>query len=141
MTNNATREARKVSINKTIAEIARVLKPGGLLFYDTINRSFLSWLMMIKVAQDWKSTAWEAPNTHEWRRFVKIKELGSIMKLNGLIMKENKGFNPRNSMKDLLKAVRERAKGNISRHEMAMRFGFEKNDKVAVSYMGFAIKQ
>jgi 2-polyprenyl-6-hydroxyphenyl methylase/3-demethylubiquinone-9 3-methyltransferase len=79
-------------INKTISEIARVLRPGGLLFYDTINRTVVSWLVMIKIAQDWKRTAWEAPNTHEWKRFIKPSELTSTMKDNGLVMDEIKGI-------------------------------------------------
>jgi len=29
-------------VDRVIAEIARVLRPGGLFFYDTINRTFMS---------------------------------------------------------------------------------------------------
>jgi 2-polyprenyl-6-hydroxyphenyl methylase/3-demethylubiquinone-9 3-methyltransferase len=128
-------------INKAISEIARVLKPGGFFFYDTINRTFVSWLVMIKIAQDWKRTAWEAPNTHEWKRFVKPSELTSIMKANGLVMDDIKGVGAANSGPVIWKAIRQRAKGRITRYEMATRFAFEKNDEVDVSYMGFAIKQ
>jgi 2-polyprenyl-6-hydroxyphenyl methylase/3-demethylubiquinone-9 3-methyltransferase len=128
------------NVNETIAEIARVLKPGGLFFYDTINRTLLSWLVVIKIAQDWKGTAWEAPNSHEWKRFVKPSELNSIMKANGLAMQKNKGIGPGNSLPVCGKAIRQRAKGEITRYEMAARMGFEKNDRVAVSYMGFAVK-
>jgi 2-polyprenyl-6-hydroxyphenyl methylase / 3-demethylubiquinone-9 3-methyltransferase len=46
------------SVNGTISEIARVLKPGGLFFFDTINRTLASWLVMIKIAQAWKRSAW-----------------------------------------------------------------------------------
>ena len=128
-------------INKTISEIARVLRPGGLFFYDTINRTFASWLVMIKIAQDWKRTAWEAPNTHEWKRFVKPSELASIMKASGLVMDEIKGIGSANSGPVIRKAIRQRAKGKITRYEMETHFGFEKSDKVDISYMGFAIKQ
>jgi 2-polyprenyl-6-hydroxyphenyl methylase/3-demethylubiquinone-9 3-methyltransferase len=128
-------------INKTISEIARVLRPGGLFFYDTINRTVVSWLVMIKMAQDWKYTAWEAPNTHEWKRFVKPSKLASIMKANGLVMDEIKGIGSASSGPVIWKAIRQRAKGRITRYEMATRFAFEKNDEVDVSYMGFAIKQ
>jgi len=128
-------------ISKTISEVARVLRPGGLFFYDTINRTVVSWLVMIKIAQDWNRTAWEAPNTHEWKRFVKPSELASIMNANGLVMDEIKGIGSANSGSVIWKAIRQRAKGKITRYEMATRFGFEKNDEVDVSYMGYAIKQ
>ncbi len=128
-------------VNRTIAEIARVLKPGGLFFYDTINRTIFSWLAVIKIAQDWKKTAWEAPNTHEWKRFIKPRQLQSVMKANGLIMREIKGIGAGNSLPSVMKAILERAKGKISRYEMASRFGFEKTAGVAVSYMGYAVRE
>jgi 2-polyprenyl-6-hydroxyphenyl methylase/3-demethylubiquinone-9 3-methyltransferase len=129
------------NVGLTISEIARVLKPGGLFFYDTINRTFISWLTVIKMAQDWKRTAWEAPNTHEWRRFVKPSELEALMNTNGLTMQETKGIGPGNHLGCFTDAVRRRAKGEITRFEMASRFGFEKNDRISASYMGFAVKR
>jgi len=128
-------------INATVSEIARVLKPGGLFFFDTINRTFLSWLLVIKVAQEWKSTAWEVPDTHEWKRFVKPSELASIMEANGLVMREIKGMGVGNGRWAIRKAIRQRAKGRITRYEMATRFGFGRTDKIGISYMGFAVKQ
>ena len=128
-------------VKKTISEIARVLKPGGLFFYDTINRTLASWLVMIKIAQDWKRSAWEAPNTHEWERFVKPSELGSIMKAYDLVMQEINGIGSANSRAIIRKATRQRAKGEITRYEMGKRLGLEKSDKVNMSYMGYAIKQ
>lgn len=127
-------------INATISEIARVLKPGGLFFYDTINRTLLSWLLVIKVAQDWKHTAWEAPNTHEWKRFVKPPELASIMKANSLVMQEIKGMGAGNRKSVIWKAIRQRAKGEITRYEMATLFSFGRTDKVDISYMGYAAR-
>ena len=97
--------------------------------------------MVIKIAQDWKCSAWQVPYTHEWKRFVKPSELGSIMKVNGLVMHEIKGIGAGNSPPVIWEAIRQRAKGKITRYEMASRFGFEKSNKVAVAYMGFAIKQ
>src|SRR5512133_3624477 len=34
-------------VGRVIAEIARVLKPGGIFFYDTINRTFASKIVII----------------------------------------------------------------------------------------------
>lgn len=128
-------------IDKAISEISRVLKPHGLFFYDTINRTFASWLVVIKIAQEWKCSAWEAPNTHEWKRFVKPSELRAIMDNNGLIMSGIEGIVSGNSGSVIWRAIRERAKGRITRHEMGVRFGFKRSNKTGISYMGYAMKQ
>ena len=128
-------------IKSTISEIARVLKPGGVFFYDTINRTLASWLVVIKIGQDWACTAWEAPNTHEWRRFVKPSELASVMRVHCLAMREIKGMGAGSGRRVIWRAIRQRAKGEITRYEMATHFGFGISDKVDISYMGFAIRQ
>ena len=60
---------------RIIAEVVRVLKSGGIFFYDTVNRTLASWLVMIKIMQAWKATAFLEPDTHLWRMFIKPKEL------------------------------------------------------------------
>jgi 2-polyprenyl-6-hydroxyphenyl methylase/3-demethylubiquinone-9 3-methyltransferase len=40
-------------LSRVIGETARVLRPRGTYFFDTINRTFLSWLIMIKLLQEW----------------------------------------------------------------------------------------
>ena len=44
-------------LQRTLDESARVLKPGGVYMYDTINRTRRSKLVMIKLFQEWRSTA------------------------------------------------------------------------------------
>jgi 2-polyprenyl-6-hydroxyphenyl methylase/3-demethylubiquinone-9 3-methyltransferase len=129
------------NLNEAISEIARVLRSGGLFFYDTINRTFASWLVMIKIAQEWKCSAWEAPGTHEWKRFVRPSELAVIMKTKGLLMHEMKGIGAGSSPPVIWKAIRQRAQGKITRYEMGTRFQFKEDDDLDVSYMGFATKQ
>ena len=42
---------------QVVAETARVLKPGGVFVYDTLNRTRLSRLGMIRLPQEWRATA------------------------------------------------------------------------------------
>jgi 2-polyprenyl-6-hydroxyphenyl methylase/3-demethylubiquinone-9 3-methyltransferase len=53
---------------QVIRETSRVLRPGGLFFYDTINRTRASKLLMIKMFQDWSLTAWMPRDLHAWGR-------------------------------------------------------------------------
>ncbi|MDG0815769.1 bifunctional 2-polyprenyl-6-hydroxyphenol methylase/3-demethylubiquinol 3-O-methyltransferase UbiG [Bdellovibrio svalbardensis] len=71
-----------------IAEIARVLKPGGQMLFHTFGRNFLSWMIAIK-GMEWfvKSTPHDL---HVISLFIKPKEIESYcqqagMKVTGFI--------------------------------------------------------
>ena len=57
---------------RVVAEVARVLRPGGLFFFHTFNRNFWAWLVIIKGVE------WFVRNTpkdlHVLRLFVKPEE-------------------------------------------------------------------
>ncbi len=56
---------------KVISEIARVLEPGGVFIYDTLNRTWLSRLAAIKVSQEWARWAFMPARLHVWDMFIK----------------------------------------------------------------------
>ncbi|RZM79593.1 bifunctional 2-polyprenyl-6-hydroxyphenol methylase/3-demethylubiquinol 3-O-methyltransferase UbiG [Leptolyngbya iicbica] len=61
------------SVPTTIAEIGRVLKPGGFLLFDTLNRTWQSRLLMIWLLEDWLRLI--PQGIHDWRQFVSPEEL------------------------------------------------------------------
>ncbi|MEM1293529.1 MAG: bifunctional 2-polyprenyl-6-hydroxyphenol methylase/3-demethylubiquinol 3-O-methyltransferase UbiG [Cyanobacteria bacterium P01_H01_bin.162] len=61
------------SVPTTIAEIGRVLKPGGLFLFDTINRTWQSRLLMIWLLEDWLRLI--PQGIHDWQQFVPPQEL------------------------------------------------------------------
>jgi len=63
-------------LDRVIAETSRALKPGGIYLFDTVNRTWLSKLVAIKLMQDWKPTRVFDSTLHDWNRFIKPKELG-----------------------------------------------------------------
>ncbi len=78
---------------KIIAEISRVLKPGGLFFFHTFNRNPLAYLIIIKFVE------WLVPNTpkdmHVYHLFIKPDELSRFCSDQGMTTKSLVGVKPR----------------------------------------------
>jgi len=125
---------------RVVGEVARVLKPGGLFFYETINRTTRSWLMAIQAMQEWRSTAFVEPCVHEWRRFLKPAELVGILARNGLRNQETRGLSPRRNLVANWLDLRRRAQGKITLRELGRRLAFRESGDTSVSYLGYAIK-
>ena len=125
---------------QVIREVSRTLKEGGVFLYDTLNRTWFSKIAAIKIWQDWAHLA--QPNTHVWRMFIKPAELVAIMAHCGLVSREMRGIAPRRrnpfSMLWTLHGIR---KGRLRKEEMAARLGLCESESLALSYMGFAVKQ
>jgi 2-polyprenyl-6-hydroxyphenyl methylase/3-demethylubiquinone-9 3-methyltransferase len=79
-------------LDRTFSEIARVLKPGGIFLYDTINRTFMTWLGVIFVAQEFPLTRFFPPDTHDWSMFIKPDELADSSKKHGIVNREVRGM-------------------------------------------------
>ena len=67
-----------------VAQVWRVLKPGGVLVFDTINRTFASYALAIAVAQE--GVGLVPPDTHDWRLFVKPHELAFLLQAHGFLV-------------------------------------------------------
>lgn len=77
-----------------IGEIARVLKPGGVFLYDTINRTGFSRFTMVTLAQDVPFTRFMPRNLHVWHMFIKPEELRAALARHGLEHKDVTGVEP-----------------------------------------------
>jgi 2-polyprenyl-6-hydroxyphenyl methylase/3-demethylubiquinone-9 3-methyltransferase len=77
------------SPKQVIREAARLLKPGGLFFFHTFNRTWMSYLLVIK-GVDWciKNAP---PNMHVYDLFIKPEELSSWCKELGMQVQVMKG--------------------------------------------------
>ena len=78
---------------KVISEIARVLRPGGVLCFDTINRNPLARFVTITMAEDILGIL--PKGTHDPAMFIKPAELTTELKRAGLVPAATVGFGPR----------------------------------------------
>lgn len=123
-----------------IGEVARMLKKGGVFCYDTVNRTWLSKVAMIKVNQDWGFTRWMEPNTHVWEKFIKPAELLSAMNRCGLLNQDLTGISSGKNPLSLLSTLRALRKGRLSNREIAAAFALCESEDMRISYMGYAFK-
>ncbi len=127
-------------VELVIQEIARVLKPGGLFFYDTINRTPLTWLAHIKLAQEWSSTSFLPPNLHDWKKFIKTRELVCKMQKHHLQNQDLRGISQRAHPLTVIRLCLKRKRGVISLAEMGKHMDLHESDDLSASYMGYAVK-
>lgn len=128
-------------LERVIGEIARVLRPGGLFLYDTINRTVMSKIAVIKVMQEWKATAFAEPNSHIWGKFIRPEELFGMLHRHGLENRETRGISVSRNPFAVWLEFHRRVKGTISFKELGSRLGFRESDDLTVSYMGWAEKE
>jgi 2-polyprenyl-6-hydroxyphenyl methylase/3-demethylubiquinone-9 3-methyltransferase len=123
-----------------IGEIYRVTKPGGVFFFDTLNRTFVSKLVAIKILQEWKFTAFMPPRLHEWRMFIRPEELKELLAQAGFQFKELRGTSPNKSIPKMIGLLRKRAKGEIGFKELGQQFQLVESNDLSILYMGYARK-
>ena len=126
-------------VAQTLREIARVLEPGGLFMYDAINRTRRSKVVMIKAAQDWRSTAWAEPDLHAYDMFIRPRELEAHLAGAGLEVRDRVGLAPASGMR-AFKAMWDRAHGKIGYAEMGARLNMVECRDTSSAYMGYATK-
>ena len=81
-------------LQATLKEIARVLAPGGIFIFDTINRTFLARLALIWIGENIPINGL-TPGIPNNKKFIKPNELRNALTANGLLIGEITGFMPR----------------------------------------------
>ena len=76
-----------------IGQIRRVLRPGGLFLFDTINRNPLSALAVVTIAE--RVLRLLPPGTHQPEGFIRPDELGRLLEGQGFSVGRMVGLGPR----------------------------------------------
>jgi 2-polyprenyl-6-hydroxyphenyl methylase / 3-demethylubiquinone-9 3-methyltransferase len=79
---------------QVLREASAVLSPGGVMVFDTLNRTFLSMFLGIVCAQEVPIFRFLPEHAHEWNLFLTPKELGDLCADVGLCVEEVHGFRP-----------------------------------------------
>jgi len=115
---------------RVVAEIARVLRPGGLFFFHTFHRNPIAGFVVIRVVE------WLVKNTpknmHVYRLFITPGELRAYCATAGLGVEELVGLRPLLMNLDILK--------NLLSGVVPESFGFTLTRSTLISYMGVATK-
>jgi 2-polyprenyl-6-hydroxyphenyl methylase / 3-demethylubiquinone-9 3-methyltransferase len=127
-------------LTRVVSEVGRVLRPGGLFFFDTINRTWTSRLLAIQVMQEWRWTRITDAAIHEWSMFITPAELAEVLGRRGFEVGDMVGLGPR---RDILSSVLQfvaARRGKITYGELSRRLDIGQVQDMSVSFMGSAVR-
>lgn len=127
-------------LDRVIAETARVLRPGGVYLFDTINRTLASKLIMILLLQEWRWTSLMPPRLHDWRMFIRPAELQALLQRHGLEPQGITGLKARANVLRVIRTLRARKRGALSYAEAARRIDLGESADTSVLFIGHARK-
>lgn len=81
-------------VEQFLATCSQLVKPGGLLFIATLNRTVKSFAFAIVGAE--YILRWLPRGTHDWKHFLKPSEIEKHLRANGMALKDLTGvtYNP-----------------------------------------------
>lgn len=125
-----------------IADISRVLRPGGVLVFSTPNRTWLSRLVLIDLAQRFRFTRLLPADLHEWDRFIRPEEFRELAHAHELDVTDLQGISLRaRHVPSSAAALLGLKTGRITYAEAGERIQLGPSRSKAVAYIGTARKR
>jgi 2-polyprenyl-6-hydroxyphenyl methylase/3-demethylubiquinone-9 3-methyltransferase len=129
------------SAEDVIAEISRVLQADGVLVFSMPNRTFLSRLVLIDLAQKFSPTKVLPDDLHEWDRFITPTEFHELATRNGLVVTDLQGVSlPLRHIPSAIAALIALKRGRISYATAGARVHLGLSRSRSVAYIGTATK-
>jgi len=123
---------------------ARVLRPGGLFLYDTINRTWLSKLLLIHLFQNWKPLAIMRPDAHAHELFIRPAEMAQMQRDAGIEPGQQAGLTvamgPLASVRRLAAILRLK-RGTGTNQELAELMEFHVGGPLWMNYIGHGTRR
>jgi 2-polyprenyl-6-hydroxyphenyl methylase/3-demethylubiquinone-9 3-methyltransferase len=126
-------------LDAVLAAAARLLRPGGVLVYDTVNRTLLSRLIYLVAFQRLPATRIMPPNRYAASRLRPPAELAERMTAHGLTDLGTCSFHPK-SAAALVSATRARRAGRVTDEQLPglVEFRLDPDGSPLVTYLGHA---
>jgi 2-polyprenyl-6-hydroxyphenyl methylase/3-demethylubiquinone-9 3-methyltransferase len=125
---------------QVIAEAGRVLAPGGLFLFDTINRTPRSKSTFIFGLQEWSYTNLVPRDTHVWEMFITPEELSNVLEKHGMQVKGLSGGVIAKNPLATLAEVRRHKRGEINVAELGRSLELKHGPDLSRNYLGYAQK-
>jgi 2-polyprenyl-6-hydroxyphenyl methylase/3-demethylubiquinone-9 3-methyltransferase len=125
---------------QVIAEAIRVLLPGGLFFFDTINRTLKSKVTFIYGLQESPLTKLMPADTHVWDMFISPAEITAALQEHGMTVEDTKGGKIVKNPLATLWDIRQQKQGRISFAELGRRLKLKLDKDLSLNYLGYARK-
>ena len=123
-----------------IAEARRVLVPGGLFFFDTINRTQKSRALMIFGLQEFPLTKLMPADTHVWEMFITPGEIKAALREEGMIVVDITGSKIATHPIATLWYIFQQKLGRITFAELGRRLELKLDTDLSLNYLGYARK-
>ena len=128
-------------IDLALDELYRVLKFGGVLLFSTPNRSVLSYLLLVKVAQDWKPTRILTQVEHEYGKLRKPSELQAALETRGIDVFEMSGVSvPISAFPSAVLHYWRHKTGRSPLSHLAASLRLRAGGSMALAYIGWGVK-
>ncbi|WP_433473122.1 class I SAM-dependent methyltransferase [Spirillospora sp. CA-142024] len=126
-------------LDAVLSAASRLLRSGGTLIYDTVNRTPLSRLIYLGAFQRFPGTRIMPPGRYTASRLRPPAELASRMTAHGLINLGTCSFKPR-SAPALVTATRARRAGRVTDEQLPslVEFKLDPDGPPLVTYLGHA---
>jgi 2-polyprenyl-6-hydroxyphenyl methylase / 3-demethylubiquinone-9 3-methyltransferase len=130
-------------LDDALREAVRILRPRGVLVYDTVNRTALSKLIYLGALQSWRWTRIMPRGRYAPERLRPPDELATAMSKHGLRNHEVRALVPASPLR-LLRALLRGKRGDFENAELTRLAGMHIADsgkRPEVTYLGFATKE
>ncbi|HWN33224.1 MAG TPA: methyltransferase domain-containing protein [Pseudonocardia sp.] len=126
-------------LDGVLEQAGRALKPGGVVVYDTVNRTPVSRLIYLGAFQAFPGTRIMPPGRYAASRLRRPDELVEALRRHGLRNEDICDFRPRNVVR-LVTAILARRRGSITDDDIPaiVDFVLAPDDPPVVTYLGHA---
>jgi len=128
-------------VGVVVAEGARVLKPGGIYLYDTLNRNWLSRFVAVTLFQEWLGIA--PTGLHDADMFITPAEMDEALDEAGLESAARAGLTtdmgPVASLRRLWN-VRRLKRGQMDHEAFGRTMMFRVGGPLLINYIGHAVR-